>query len=118
MPHAEQEIIRNLRQESSRNEAFKELVLRYQERLYWHIRKIVISHEDADDVLQNTLMKAWKNIGSFREESSLFTWLYRIATNESLTFINSRKQAFPLSIDEVNEVLEEQTGNRRILRRK
>lgn len=105
MPHAEQEIIRNLRQESSRNEAFKELVLRYQERLYWHIRKIVISHEDADDVLQNTLMKAWKNIGSFREESSLFTWLYRIATNESLTFINSRKRHSLLSIDEVNEML-------------
>jgi RNA polymerase sigma-70 factor (ECF subfamily) len=105
MQHADQDLIRNLRLESSRNEAFQELVLRYQERLYWHIRKIVISHEDADDVLQNTMMKAWRNIGSFREESSIFTWLYRIATNESLTFLSSRKRHNLVSLDEVNDIL-------------
>ncbi len=105
MQYADQDLICNLRQESTRNTAFQELVLRYQERLYWHIRKIVISHEDANDVLQNTMVKAWRNIEGFREESSLFTWLYRIATNESLTFINIRKRQSLVSISEVGEFL-------------
>ena len=72
--------------------AFHVLVKTYQERLYWHIRKIVMNHDDTDDVLQNTFLKAWRNIDKFREESSLFTWLYRIATNESITFLNSKKR--------------------------
>ena len=72
--------------------AFKQLVLKYQERLYWHIRKIVISHEDADDVLQNTLIKVWKSLPGFRSESGLYTWLYRIATNESLTLLKQNKR--------------------------
>ena len=72
--------------------AFNQLVLKYQERLYWHIRKIVISHDDADDVLQNTLMKTWRSLSGFRADSSLFTWLYRIATNEALTFIKQKKK--------------------------
>ena len=98
-------IIANLKQENKRDLAFHQLVSKYQERLYWHIRKIVISHDDADDVLQNTFIKVWKSIENFREESSLYTWLYRIATNESLTFINSNKRRSLLPMSEANDYL-------------
>lgn len=67
-------------------EQFDGLVSDYKERLYWHIRRMVISHDDADDVLQNTFIKVFKNLENFKGESKLYTWLYRIATNESLTF--------------------------------
>ena len=102
---SDQELMENLRKENSRDLAFQELVLKYQERLYWHIRKIVLNHDDTDDVLQNTFLKAWKNISSFREESSLFTWLYRIATNESLTFINSRSRRSLVPLNDVSDYL-------------
>ncbi len=105
MQISDQELITDLRAESNRSRAFQELVVKYQERLYWHIRKIVLNHEDADDVLQNTFIKIWNNIGQFREESSLFTWLYRIATNESLTFINARKRHSLVSMDDVSDTL-------------
>lgn len=72
--------------------AFNELVQKYQERLYWHIRKIVIGHEDADDVLQNAMIKVWKSLPNFRSDSGLYTWLYRIATNEALTFLKQKKR--------------------------
>ncbi len=72
--------------------AFNLLVQNYQQKLYWHIRKIVIDHDDADDVLQNTFIKVWKNLENFREESGIFTWLFRIATNESLSLIRSNKR--------------------------
>lgn len=72
--------------------AFNQLVLKYQERLYWHIRKIVISHDDTDDVLQNTMIKVWRSLGNFRSESGLYTWLYRIATNEALSFLKQKKR--------------------------
>ena len=98
-------IIADLKQETKRDLAFHQLVKKYQERLYWHIRKIVINHDDADDVLQNTFIKVWKSIGNFREESSLYTWLYRIATNESLTFINSNKRRSLLPMSEANDYL-------------
>jgi len=102
---SDHELMESLRKENSRDLAFQELVLKYQERLYWHIRKIVLNHDDSDDVLQNTFLKAWKNISSFREESSLFTWLYRIATNESLTFINSRSRRSLVPLNDVSEYL-------------
>jgi RNA polymerase sigma-70 factor, ECF subfamily len=102
---SDQELIENLRKENTRNDAFRHLVLKYQERLYWHIRKIVLNHDDSDDVLQNTFMKVWKNIDNFREESSLFTWLYRIATNESLTFINTQKRHTTVPFNDVSEYL-------------
>ncbi|MGC9344779.1 MAG: RNA polymerase sigma factor, partial [Bacteroidales bacterium] len=75
----------------SREQAFRLLMDAYKERLYWHIRKIVIRHEDSDDILQNTFIKAWQNADSFRNDSSLYTWLYRIATNESLTHLRKEK---------------------------
>lgn len=102
---SDQELLENLRVGKSRDAAFQELVLKYQERLYWHVRKIVLNHDDADDVLQNTFMKAWKNLENFREESSLFTWLYRIATNESLTFISSQKRRSTVQMNEVSDYL-------------
>ncbi len=72
--------------------AFNQLVLKYQERLYWHVRKIVIGHDDADDVLQNTMIKVWRSLPDFRSDSGLYTWIYRIATNEALTFLKQKKR--------------------------
>jgi len=78
--------------------AFSEIVHLYSQRLYWHIRKMVLLHDDADDILQNTLLKAWTGLPSFRWQSQLYTWLYRIATNEVLTFLKKSKslQQIPL----------------------
>jgi RNA polymerase sigma-70 factor, ECF subfamily len=91
MQNDESKLIADLKQESKKELAFERLVKLYQERLYHHIRKMVINHEDTDDILQNTFIKVWKGIDTFRGESSLYTWLYRIATNESITFLNSKK---------------------------
>lgn len=84
----------NLTKDLKKNKelAFNQLVKLYQVRLYFHIRKIVINHEDANDVLQNTFLKVWNNLDTFRQESALYTWLYRIATNEAITFLNSKKR--------------------------
>lgn len=88
----EKDLLAKLRQPESRSQAFGKLVSIYQQMLYFHIRRMVIDHDDADDVLQNTLLKAWKNIDRFRGDSALKTWLYRIATNESLTFLSRKKK--------------------------
>ena len=95
---SDEELLNRLRDESSRNAAFSAVVARYRERLYWHIRKMVIVHEDADDVLQNTFVKAWKGLETFKGEAKLYTWLYRIATNESINFLNQKRsrQMMPL----------------------
>lgn len=105
MPDTDQNIIADLKDENKRDLAFHTLVTTYQERLYWHIRKIVMNHEDTDDVLQNTFIKVWRSIDKFREESSLYTWLYRIATNESLTFLNSKKKKSMMPLNDVSEYL-------------
>jgi len=105
MEKADREILDGLKEEKTRNLAFQNLVKAYQERLYWHIRKIVLTHDDTDDVLQNTFIKVWRNLDNFREESSLYTWLYRIATNESLTFINSTKRRSMIPMNDTSEFL-------------
>uniref|UniRef100_UPI003217E334 RNA polymerase sigma factor n=1 Tax=uncultured Draconibacterium sp. TaxID=1573823 RepID=UPI003217E334 len=105
MPDTDKNIIADLKDENKRDLAFHMLVTTYQERLYWHIRKIVMNHDDTDDILQNTFLKVWKSIDKFREESSLYTWLYRIATNESITFLNSKKKKNMMPMNEVNEYL-------------
>ncbi|WP_319265558.1 RNA polymerase sigma factor [uncultured Draconibacterium sp.] len=105
MPESDKHIITDLKDKNKRDLAFHQLVNTYQERLYWHIRKIVMSHDDADDVLQNTFLKVWRSIDNFREESSLFTWLYRIATNESITFINSKKKKSFMPMNDASEYL-------------
>ncbi|MCY1722808.1 RNA polymerase sigma factor [Prolixibacteraceae bacterium Z1-6] len=105
MPDSDQNIIADLKDENKRDLAFHMLVTTYQERLYWHIRKIVMNHDDTDDVLQNTFLKVWRSIDKFREESSLYTWLYRIATNESITFLNSKKKKNMMPLNDVSEYL-------------
>jgi RNA polymerase sigma factor (sigma-70 family) len=87
------------------NKGFRLVVEKYSTRLYWHIRRMVILHDDADDALQNTFLNAWKNIGEFRNESALFTWLYAIATNESLAIINKRKRNAAVSLDDIGSYL-------------
>jgi RNA polymerase sigma factor (sigma-70 family) len=89
----------------TREKAFRELISLYKERLYWHIRKIVISHDDTDDVLQNTFIKVYKNIDKFNQESKLFSWMYRIATNEAITFINRRAKKRKSTVSDIHEQL-------------
>jgi len=86
---------------SDLNKGFRLLVEKYSSRLYWHIRRLVILHEDADDALQNTFINAWRSIGEFRNESSLYTWLYTIATNEALAIINKRKRNATVAFDDL-----------------
>jgi RNA polymerase sigma factor (sigma-70 family) len=88
----DQHIITLYTVESSRNEALGLLISKYQQKLYWHIRKMVIDHDDADDVLQNTFIKIWKGLENFKGESALYTWLYRIATNEALGFLRKKQK--------------------------
>lgn len=88
----DREILEGIKIPGKEEVAFNQLLQKYQERLYWHIRKIVIGHDDTDDVLQNTMIKVWKSLPSFRGDSGLFTWLYRIATNEALTFLKQKKK--------------------------
>jgi RNA polymerase sigma-70 factor (ECF subfamily) len=87
---ADIDIINLYKDESTRNKSLELLIDKYQQKLYWHIRKIVIDHDDSDDVLQNTYIKIWKGLANFKEESALYTWMYRIATNESITFLNQK----------------------------
>ena len=96
-------LIEQLINVQTREKAFRELISLYKERLYWHVRKIVISHDDTDDVLQNTFIKIYKNIGKFKLESKLFSWMYSIATNEAITFINKRNKERKIDISEVQE---------------
>ncbi len=90
---------------SGKDRAFEYIVNSFKETLYWHIRKILISHDDADDVLQNTFIKAWKGLDNFRGESKLYTWLYRIATNESIGFLNTKKKRFLFPIQDIKTEL-------------
>ncbi|WP_167189797.1 RNA polymerase sigma factor [Wenyingzhuangia heitensis] len=101
----EEQLIANLKNSKTASKAFDELVRLYKERLYWHIRKIVINHDDTDDVLQNTFIKVYKNIGGFKEESKLFSWMYRIATNEAITFLNKNAKKSNVPIEEYQKEL-------------
>ena len=93
-------IIAKFAEESTREEAFRLLLKKYQQKIYWHVRRMVIDHDDADDVVQDIFVKVWKNLGNFREDSQLYTWLYRIATNECITFLNKKKQKQNVSLDD------------------
>jgi RNA polymerase sigma-70 factor (ECF subfamily) len=99
----EKNFITRLIQTKTQNEAFKELVQCYQKPLYYHIRNIVLNHDDADDVLQNTFIKVFSNIGNFKGESKLYSWMYRIAKNESLTFIEQRAKKQGISNVELQQ---------------
>lgn len=89
---------------STRRQAFEDMVSHYSRTLYWQIRHIVVDHDDADDVLQNTFMKAWANIESFRGDAKLSTWLYKIAYNESITLINQRKNSISIDNEEAGMI--------------
>lgn len=95
----EREVLALLQEESTQKRGFEMIVAQYSEQLYWQIRRMVLSHEDANDLLQNTFIKAWINIDYFRAEAKLFTWLYRIALNECLTFLNKQRAAGTVSLD-------------------
>lgn len=106
----DKEILEIYREGGKEEYAFNLIVRKYSERLYWHIRKLVADHEQTNDLLQNTLVKVWKYLPDFREESKLFTWIYRIATNETLTFLKQEKLKSALSLadyeDSVSQKLE------------
>ncbi|QLG43943.1 RNA polymerase sigma factor [Costertonia aggregata] len=94
---SEETLIQELKSKDTQAKAFEVLVNTYKERLYWHIRRIVLNHNDTDDILQNTFIKIYKNINSFKGESRLFSWMYRIATNESLSFLKQKSKKLGVS---------------------
>lgn len=103
MQSDDKELLDEFKQPLLKERAFTAIIKKYQEKLYWHIRRMVVDHDDTNDVLQNMFIKAWKGLESFREDSQLYTWLYRIATNECLTFLDQQKKKNTVSLgDEDN----------------
>ncbi|GAB1856544.1 sigma-70 family RNA polymerase sigma factor [Flavobacteriaceae bacterium MHTCC 0001] len=100
----EAQLVEELQSKKHKENAFRVLVKLYKERLYWHIRHIVKSHDDADDVLQNTFIKIYKNIDNFKGNSKLFSWMYRIATNESITLLNKNAKRLQISSEEIQQL--------------
>ena len=94
------ELLAEFRNPLTKEKAYTTLIRRYQEKLYWHIRRMVIGHDDANDVLQNVMIRVWNGLANFREDSRLFTWLYRIATNECLTFLEQQKKRTSVSLSD------------------
>jgi RNA polymerase sigma factor (sigma-70 family) len=99
------ELIAAFSHAATKNRAFECLLDKYQKRIYWHVRRIVIDHDDADDVTQNTFIKVWTQLESYRGESRLYTWLYRVATNEALHFLSKKKTDRNIPIDDNSELL-------------
>jgi RNA polymerase sigma factor (sigma-70 family) len=94
------EVLALLQAPNTQEQGFRLLMRTHQERLYWHVRRMVGQHDDADDVLQSTFIRAWRNMDKFKGESKLYTWLYRIATNESITFLNKKKANIVFSMND------------------
>ena len=105
--YSDASILEMFRKGESKDFAFTLLVQKYQERIYWHVRRMVADHDDADDVVQNTFLKVWGGLEGFREDAQLYTWLYRIATNEALTFLKKKRSSVFTSFDNVQH----QMGN-------
>lgn len=100
-------LLEQFKQPGSKERAYTAIIKKYQERLYWHIRRMLVDHEDTNDVLQNMFIKVWNGLANFREDSQLFTWLYRIATNESLSFMEQKKRkSADYSLSDVESNLE------------
>jgi len=97
----EKELLRQFRNPKTSNAAFEAIVRSFQEKLYWHIRNMVSSHDDADDILQNVFVKSWRSLHNFRGDAGLYTWLYRIATNECLSFLAKKKPNIDISQAEI-----------------
>lgn len=101
----DKELLEQFRQPGTKESAFTAIIKKYQEKLYWHVRRMVIDHDDANDVLQNVFIKVWNGLENFREDSQLYTWLYRIATNECLTFLEQQKKRSAISLNDVESGL-------------
>jgi len=101
-PFTEVEIVEKLRNPDSRRDAFTRVVAEYSEKLYWMIRKMVLSHDDANDIVQNTFLKAWTNLDHFRGDAKVFTWMYKIALNETITFLNRQRSLQTISLDDAD----------------
>jgi RNA polymerase sigma-70 factor (ECF subfamily) len=101
------EILEKFQDEKTRDLAFNLLLKKYQQKIYWHIRRMVIDHDDADDLVQDVFIKVWKNLPGFRSDAQLYTWMYRIATNECITFLNRKKLKNNVSFDDVSHELSE-----------
>ena len=97
----DKELLVEFKETATKERAFTAIVKKYQEKLYWHVRRLVVDHDDANDVLQNLFIKVWKGLEGFREDSQLYTWLYRIATNEALTFLEQQKKRSTVSFSDV-----------------
>lgn len=95
------ELLVEFRNPITKEKAFTTIVKKYQEKLYWHARRMVVDHEDANDVLQNVFLRVWNGLENFREDSQLYTWLYRIATNECLTYLEQQKKRSSVSLSDV-----------------
>src|SRR3954466_12728243 len=94
------ELLVQFRNPVTKERAFTAIIKKYQEKLYWHVRRMVVEHEDANDVLQNVFVRVWNGLDNFREDSQLYTWLYRVATNECLTFLEQQKKRSAVPLDE------------------
>ena len=101
----DKELLQQFHDPTTKERGYTRIIKKYQEKLYWHIRRLVVEHEDANDVLQNMFIKVWKGLENFREDSQLYTWLYRIATNESLTFLEQQKKRSSVSLSDVESGL-------------
>ena len=88
----DKELVSLFKSSHQREQVFRVIIERYQRKLYWHIRRMLVDHDDTDDVLQNVFIKVWKNLDQFKEEAQLYSWLYRIASNETISFIRKRKE--------------------------
>lgn len=99
------ELVRQFKNERTRNYALHLIIKKYEKKVYWHIRKILIDHDDTDDALQTTFIKVWENLNNFREDSKLYTWIYRIATNEALALLKKKRTKFFLPIVDVEAEL-------------
>ena len=97
----DQQLLDKLLNPETRNYGFNMLVRGYQQKLYWHVRKMVIDHDEADDLVQEVFVKVWKNLDKFRQDSQLYTWVYRIATNECLNYLRKKKQRFFIPIHDI-----------------
>lgn len=102
---SDSEWLEQFRNPATKESAFTSIIRKYQEKLYWHIRRMVVEHEDANDVLQNVFIRVWNGLENFREDAQLYTWLYRIATNESLSFLEQQKKRASVPFGDVEEGL-------------
>src|SRR4051812_2704375 len=102
---SDNELLVQFRNPGTKESAFTAIIRKYQEKLYWHIRRMVVEHEDANDVLQNVFIRVWNGLENFREDAQLYTWLYRIATNECLTFLEQQKKRGTVSFNDVESGL-------------